>query len=90
MMLEMIFMEELRDIVHLLDEIDSDKTVPKNVRSSIAKVKEELKNNKLDKNVKISSAISTLDEAANDSNIPMYTRTQIMSIVSKLETINKG
>ena len=81
-------MPELVTIINLLDEINNDKTVPKNIRTAISKIKEDLKNKNMDKNVKISSAISTLDEAANDPNLPMYTRTQIMSIVSELETIN--
>ncbi len=82
-------MAELNTIIHQLEDIDNDKTVPKNIRLSISKVRDELKNEKTDKTVKISSAISVLDEAANDSNLPVYTRTQIMSIVSQLEVMNR-
>ncbi len=80
---------ELNVILQELEEINNDKSVPKNIRSAISSAKEDLKNDKLEKSIKISSAISTLDEAANDSNLPVYTRTQIMSIVSQLESINR-
>lgn len=82
-------MLEISDIISILDEINNDKTVPKNIRTAISKVKEDLKNNKMEKNVKINAAISILDEAANDTNIPVYTRTQIMSIVSQLESMDR-
>lgn len=76
-------------ILQELEDINSDKTVPKNIRNAVSGVKDDLKNDKLEKSVKISSAISILDEAANDSNLPVYTRTQIMSIVSQLESMNR-
>ena len=78
----------VKSICSILDEINNDRTVPKNIRAAIAKAKEDLCNDKMDITMKISSAISLLDEAANDQNVPMYTRTQIMTIVSKLETMN--
>jgi len=83
-------MPELECIITIIDEIGNDRSVPKNIRTSIQKVKEDLKNEKLDKSVRISSAISILDEATNDSNLPVYTRTQIMSVVSQLEAINRS
>lgn len=43
------------------------------------------KEKKEDKNLRISTAISVLDDIINDPNMPMYTRTQIWNIVSMLE-----
>ena len=83
-------MTELQHILTMLEEIGSDKTVPKNIRLLIEQAKRDLTNRSLEKTVKISSAISFLDEAANDTNLPMYTRTQIMSAVSQLEAINRS
>jgi len=39
--------------------------------------------------LKISAAVSTLDEIINDPNMPMYTRTQIWNIVSMLEQLRR-
>ncbi len=80
----------ISNIISILDEINNDKTVPKNIRAAIFKAKEDLKNEKMEKNVRINSAVSILDEAANDSNLPVYTRTQIMSIVSQLEAMDRN
>ncbi|MBI4895846.1 MAG: UPF0147 family protein [Candidatus Aenigmarchaeota archaeon] len=80
---------ELNVILEELEEINNDKTVPKNIRNAVSTAKKDLKNDKLEKSIKISGAISILDEAANDSNLPVYTRTQIMSIVSQLESMNR-
>lgn len=76
-------------INRLLDEIGEDRTVPRNIRNSIQIAKYEFNNEKYDMVVRISSAISILDEVANDTNIPTYTRTQIWNIVSMLEVMNK-
>lgn len=73
----------------LLDEINGDRTVPRNVRFLVQQAKEDMANDKLDWAVRINSAISILDEVSNDPNIPTYTRTQIWNIVSLLEVMNE-
>jgi uncharacterized protein (UPF0147 family) len=73
-----------------LDELASDQTVPRNIRSAIQNAKAELNNPNHELRVRISSAISILDECSNDPNIPMYTRTQIMTIVSQLEALRQN
>lgn len=79
---------DFSEINKLLDEINDDRTVPRNIRNLILDAKNNL-NSKQDIAVKINSAISILDEVSNDSNIPIYTRTQIWNIVSMLEVINE-
>ena len=88
MLQELMKMTEIKDVVVVLDEAAQDKAVPKNVRQNIIKAKEALDNDKLDLEFRVSSAISILDEVANDVNLPPYTRTQIWNVVSSLETIN--
>jgi hypothetical protein len=73
----------------LLDEIISDRSVPRNIRTTIEDAKKNLNNEAQDPAVRINGAISLLDEASNDTNIPMYTRTQIWNIVSMLEIMNE-
>jgi len=78
-------MSKLEPIIKLLGEVTEDRTVPRNIRSAVEQAKNDLQDEKKDMDVKLSSAISILDEIINDPNIPMYTRTQIWNIVSMLE-----
>ena len=75
----------MSEINRLLDEINSDRTVPRNIRNMIIEAKNHLNNEKEDIAVRINSAVSILDEVSNDTNIPIYTRTHIWNIVSLLE-----
>ena len=79
---------EMSEINKLLDEINEDRTVPRNIRNMIVEVKQHLNNEKEDLAVKINAAISILDEVSNDPNIPTYTRTQVWNIVSLLEVMH--
>lgn len=79
--------EELADISVMLDEIANDKSVPRNVRNAVINAKTDLANEKLDIEIRISSAISILDEVANDINLPPYSRTHVWNIVSRLEAL---
>jgi hypothetical protein len=72
------------EIVVLLEQIMNDRTVPKNIRKAAEDSKAILQGTD-SAEVKISTAISILDEITNDPNMPMYTRTQIWNAVSMLE-----
>lgn len=78
---------DMSEINKLLDEINDDRTVPRNIRNLILETKKHLNNEKEDIAVRINSAVSILDEVSNDPNIPTYTRTQIWNIVSLLEVM---
>ncbi|MBI2173538.1 MAG: UPF0147 family protein [Candidatus Aenigmarchaeota archaeon] len=80
---------ELDEINKLLDEISSDRTVPRNIRVLIEQAKKDMNNTANEMPVRINSAISILDEVSNDPNIPIYTRTHIWNMVSMLEVINE-
>ena len=79
---------DMESVNKLLDEVNDDRTVPRNIRNMVIEAKSSL-NGKQEIAVRINSAISILDEVANDSNIPTYTRTQIWNIVSMLEVMNE-
>ena len=81
-------MMNMETISKLLDEINDDRTVPRNIRNMVQEAKDNL-NGKQELSVRINAAISLLDEVSNDSNIPTYTRTQIWNIVSMLEVMNE-
>ncbi len=80
--------EVLNKCVELLEEIITDKTVPRNIRRSANKVKKELTSRSDSLAVRATSAISSLDSITNDPNIPFHTRTLIWNIISQLETIS--
>jgi len=86
--LEGVFDMDIDTINKLLDEINNDRSVPKNIRNSIMETRQHLNSNS-DMAVKVHSAVSILDEISNDPNIPTYTRTQIWNIVSMLEILDK-
>lgn len=72
----------------MLDAIVNDRTVPKNIRAAAEEAKKAI-DGTVSIELKISTAISLLDEIINDSNMPMYTRTQIWNIVSVLEQMRR-
>jgi uncharacterized protein (UPF0147 family) len=81
---------DIGTINKLLDEINEDRSVPKNIRKSVMEAKEHLNNDKNDMKVRVSTAVSILDEISNDPNIPTYTRTQIWNVVSMLEVLGNS
>jgi len=72
----------------LLEQILNDRTVPKNIRAAAEQAKAVIDGATSDE-LKVSAAVSTLDEIINDPNMPMYTRTQIWNIVSMLEQLRR-
>lgn len=75
-----------RTVIKLLKEIINDRGVPKNIKNSIEESIDVL-NGKASGEEKIAHIISILDEASNDPNITLNTRTHIWNVVSVLESI---
>jgi len=83
-------MKDLNPIIKLLDVIIEDRTVPRNIRSAVEEAKKELTEKSENSwDIRLSSAISRLDDIINDPNMPMYTRTQIWNVVSMLEAVKR-
>jgi len=82
-------MVELKNALALLETILNDRTVPKNIRAAAESSKNILMSDGQSEELKISTAIHTLDEIINDPNMPVYTRTQIWNVVSILEQIRR-
>lgn len=84
----MVDVKNIEPILNQLTEIIDDRTVPRNIRAAVEEAKNNLtEDNNKDWDVRLSTAISILDEITNDPNIPSYTRTQIWNIVSMLEIV---
>ena len=75
----------LEQAIQLIDQIISDRTVPRNIRNAVEESKNALNNKEWQPEVRISTAIQILDEIINDPNMPIYARTKIWNIVSILE-----
>ena len=76
-------------IIQLIEQIATDRTVPRNIRAKCEESIEILKKEEEGTDIKINTVISIMDEVSNDPNIPMYTRTQVWNIVSALESMQK-
>ncbi|MFC1752921.1 UPF0147 family protein [Thermoproteota archaeon] len=80
--------ERIQNIIEALQDLVSDNTVPKNVKSKLETVMHTLKTDGDDISIRINKALSELDEVSDDTNIQSYTRTQIWNIASMLEMFN--
>jgi uncharacterized protein (UPF0147 family) len=76
------------EIAVLLEDILGDHGVPRNIKNSINESLMIL-NGKASSEEKVASVVSILDEASNDPNLSMHTRTYIWNIVSVLEGLQK-
>jgi len=84
-------MKDLDPIIKLLNIIIEDRTVPRNIRAVAEEAKKELTEKTNETwDIRLSSAISVLDEIINDPNMPMHTRTQIWNVVSMLERVKRS
>jgi len=79
--------ERLKQVLELIDQILEDRTVPKNIREHAEKAKKSLLDEEHEISVCVNKATHILDEISEDSNMPIYTRTQIWNIVTVLESL---
>ncbi|RLG18245.1 hypothetical protein DRN63_01755 [Nanoarchaeota archaeon] len=83
----MVEVKELEEAIKNLSQILEDRTVPRNIKEAVERAKNALEDESKELKVRIDAAIHALEEVSNDPNMPIYTRTQIWSIVSLLESI---
>ncbi len=79
--------EQIPSVLELLNDLNEDSTVPKNVKSKLQNVILILKNDE-EPSVRANKALQELDEINEDSNLQQYIRTQIWNVVSVLSKIN--
>jgi len=79
--------EKIEQICEGLDMLTEDTSIPRNIRRGSEKVKDILHKDTDPIDLRVATAISTLDELANDPNIPLHGRTLIWNIMSQLEGI---
>ena len=79
--------EKIGQICEGLNMLSEDNSIPRNIRRGAENVKQNLLNNEDPIDLRVASAVSTLDELANDPNIPLHGRTLIWNIMSRLEEL---
>ena len=79
--------EIIKQIIELLSQIQTDISVPKNVRLKMENAIKALQDETKTLEVKKDKSLQELDNLDEDPNIPIYTRTQIWNIVSSLESL---
>lgn len=76
----------VQDILEVISELEEDSTVPKNVKSKLNQISQILQSDD-ETEIKVDKAMQEMDELGNDNNMQAYTRAQIWSIVSLLESL---
>ena len=80
--------DNLRQAIDMLQEMQQDNTISKNVRMKVAAMQKELEDCKQEElSLKINKILSELEELSNDMNLPMFVRTQIWSLTGLLEPL---
>ena len=77
--------DKLISILDELVQIESDPSVPRNVRARVKSAIMALEGEDKQVEVKIDRALEELGEADNDPNMQQYTRAKIWNVVSSLE-----
>jgi len=79
--------EELLKVVESIKVVQVDISTPKNVKKLVKETVDRLCREDLSPGIKAASAIQLLEEANQDSNLSMLSRTRIWNALTKLETI---
>lgn len=78
------------EVLALMDELEDDSSIPRNVRKTSSDAKEKMKDNKESLDLRCATVISQLDDISNDPNVPSHGRAAIYTIISKLEALSKS
>ena len=78
--------ETLQVAMDGLTQIEGDDNLPKSVKIKVKSAMDSLNNKEKVLNLRIDRSLEELESIADDPNLPDYTRMQIWSIVSLLES----
>ncbi|MDD2254006.1 MAG: UPF0147 family protein [Methanoculleus sp.] len=79
--------ETIRICIQMLQNINEDSTIPRNIRRVADETKSILQDESKSIGLRAATAISMIDEISNDPNMPVHARTRIWELVSQLETV---
>ncbi|AGO61019.1 UPF0147 family protein [Ferroplasma acidarmanus] len=78
------------EVLALMDDLEDDSSIPRNVRKTSSEAKEKMKDGKESLDLRCANVISELDDISNDPNVPSHGRAAIYTIISKLEALSKS
>ncbi len=76
--------EALSPVMGILQELEEDNSVPKNVRFKISGIRK-IMMQQVEMEIKKSKVLHQLEEISEDMNLQSYTRTQIWDLISSIE-----
>ena len=76
----------MENIIEALRELEEDSSVPRNIKNKINETIRFLEQEGED-SIKISRALSELEQVTEDANMEPYTRMQLLNVVSLLESV---
>ncbi len=79
-------MDKIHEVIKALEEMSTDTTITKNVKTKIQATLVALKED-IEISLRVNKALHELDDLTDDINIEPYTRTQLWNVVSMLEMI---
>ena len=74
------------EILDMLNSMESEDGLPKSVKIRIKNTITCLNNEEIGYNLRVDRSLEKLGDIAEDPNVPNYTRTQILALVSLLES----
>ncbi len=77
------------EVLDMLADLQEDDCIPRNVKNRIESAMAALQCEERPVSMKVDASLQELEEVSEDSNVPAFTKTQIYSIVSKLECIKQ-
>ena len=80
-------LERMRNVVEILNQIEEDFSVPKNIRVKIRCLVTSLNEQDKSIGIRIDRSLQELDEISDDPNLSSFTRMQIWNVVSVLESM---
>ena len=80
-------MKGLEQLFNLLDSVDQDYSIPRNIRRGAESIKEILSDESVQKDLRKANALEILDALANDPNVPMHARSLIWNAMGLIEAI---
>lgn len=83
-------LENIKRSIAILQNIADNATIPRNIRRSIKDVMDVLNDQSLSPAVRAANAITSLEEIAQDPNMPPYARVTLWNALSYLEKIKES
>jgi len=81
--------EDLRQAIDILEELQEDSAVSKNIKQKVLSIKKDLTGCSVEEiSLKVNKTLSELEDISGDVNLPMFVRTQIWQLTSILEKLS--